>query len=291
MAKTTNGKKKRTAAALAGTLSAFAKEEVLPLSPPAAESIPSEKTSTPDQLAEAKPEETSATPEAFEPKRESPEREAPTPPHANEESAFEELKTRVSHIIRRGQLEISLECSGEALRSRIETWLEGISRLEDNRMSRRRAELTRWFAACLEGLSEPEFQTFCQRWARYCAGLGFELWWLLDNKLKNSPLRPNLEGLALDYIEHYRQAEEIRADIDLFKTYLTWQQDPARSAEYESLNQTLFIRLSHQGLISPPPVEIYLDSAETREAYVRQALLNAAEQDTATFLVALAETM
>lgn len=77
-------------------------------------------------------------------------------------------------------------------------------------------------------------------------------------------------------------------DLELLQAYEKWQQNFERS-DYQPLNRKLFVTLCQQGIIPPPPVDIYIASEKTRWAYARQALQQALRYHTATVLTTLVE--
>ncbi len=280
MAKSTDGKKKRTAAALAGTLSAFTEAETdapeaetdgeSPPEPAADQPVPKKGRATAKPKPAAK---TAARSEA-----------PPDPPRPADSSRIEGLKAGLSRIARRQESDADI--SAETLRTLIESWLAAC--LEQAPPSPEWVALVQTFPAGLETWPESALRTFYHHWRQYCTRIGFELSWLVEDALKNSPLKPKLQRLALDYIAVYQRAQPVRAEIRLFERYLAWRQDLAQP-RYRSLNQTLFVRLSYKEVIPPPPPDIYMAATEAREAYIRQALLKAADRDRATFLATLAE--
>ena len=269
MAKTNSGKKEKTAMALADTLSAFANQE-------------SDETVSIVDAAEAPPE-TSETTQADQSSdaEESPSTSKTKSPEKVVRSGGG-LRAKISNLMMLDQPQPSLEVSGEELRARLKAWLENLS-LRGKKPDKQQAALIKWFLLYLESFSLAELELFGQQWAQHCTGLGFELWWLLDDTLRNSTFKPHLERIALNYIESYRQTEQIQEDVDLFKIYTIWLKNLDKP-EYKGLNQTLFVTLSNQGLIPAPPHDIWFASENTRDSHIRQALLNAAEKDTDTFL-------
>ena len=291
MAKSTQDKKKRTSAALAGTLNAFTEAEAQETETEAQESEaeteaePTPSSKTDPAVSKPKPKaKPKRTPKTTAPSKPQPEQPAPvtTEPIPTEKSRLEAVKASLNRLTRRTQ-----QLGAETLPGLIESWLasviaQGLSRPEWE-------SLIPSFVADLKTWPEPTQQTFYQQWQQYCTSLNFELSWLVEDQLKNSPLKAKLQALALAYLADYQRAQAIQTDTQLFKRHLAWRQTLAQP-KHRSLNQTLFVRLSYHKLIPPPPPEIYLAAEETRAAYIRRMLLRAAERDLVTFLTVLAET-
>lgn len=295
MAKSTQDKKKRTSAALAGTLNAFTEAEAqeteteVQESETETEAEPTSSSKTDPAVSKPKPKvkpkrttKTTASSEA------QPEQPAPiaTELASTEKSRLEAVKASLNRLTRRTQ-RTGANMSAETLASLIENWLANVTAQGLNRPEW--ASLISSFVVDLKTWPEPTQRAFYQQWQQYCTSLNFELNWLVEDQLKNSPFKPTLQALALAYLADHQRAQAIQADTHLFKRYSAWRQALAQP-KYRSLNQTLFVRLSYHKLIPPPPPEIYLAAEETRAAYIRRMLLRAAEQDLATFLTVLAET-
>jgi hypothetical protein len=84
--------------------------------------------------------------------------------------------------------------------------------------------------------------------------------------------------------------QPINFELEHYRQYLLWQQNMT-AAKYQATNLTLFTTLIQEGLIPAPPQTIYFATKELRLAYMRQALLEAANQDVTRVMQALADSL
>jgi len=273
-------RKKRTSNALAGTLSAFnpkteqnsSTAEALLSTEPSNKPEPLDSTASPSQInvTEAKSSNTIADTSTVKQQNEAPldVKTSPTP-----KERFNQISHRLTQYLEDSEQTISHE--------QLAIWVKTL----DKRLSAQRtiqSWLTTW--------SADEITQFCQHWSAYCTGLGFDLTWVLNQKLEGTPLELELQQIALAYIPLYQQALAQHSEIANFKQVVNWRAQ-IKEADYQQLNQTLFIQLSHQQLISPPPVEVYCADEETRLAYMHKTLLKVSKEHLAEFIKALTEAL
>lgn len=125
------------------------------------------------------------------------------------------------------------------------------------------------FSAWLAGLSPKETTVFCDKVAHFCASLGFDLAWLVDDQLNGQPelKRAVEEAVALYSVTAWR-ASQVEAEVRAFMAYQQWLAHPNKQ---RALGQKLYGELIQKGLVTPTP-DLYLAPEKERVAAAARAI-------------------
>lgn len=135
--------------------------------------------------------------------------------------------------------------------------------------------VTTWLAE----LTPDEAKIFYKQLSAFCANLNFELAWLVDPQTDNDPtIETALEQAVMLYCLAQWKAEQVQDDIEEFLLFKAWVHDPADD-DYEDLNQKVFAKLLEKGLASNPPAELFMASAEERQAHFVGIIQEVIEKD------------
>lgn len=130
--------------------------------------------------------------------------------------------------------------------------------------------LTTWLA----GLSDKEMAAFSEKVARFAASLGFDLEWLVNDKVNDYPeLKQTIEeSVALYSIAAWR-ASNVQQEVRAFLAFQAWLANPAKN---RALGQKLYSALVQQGLVMTSP-DLYLATEKERMGEAVRAIKQAAE--------------
>ena len=142
------------------------------------------------------------------------------------------------------------------------------------------------FAAWLATLSPQETEAFCDEVARFTASLGFDLAWLVDDKLNGQPeLKQAIEDAVALYSIAAWRANTVQSRVRAFLAFQQWLAYPNR---HRALGQKLYGELVRQGLVMTSP-DLYLAPEKERTAAAIRAIKELAEAKPAAFNAVLAE--
>ena len=138
------------------------------------------------------------------------------------------------------------------------------------------ADLSDWVAT----LSARERERLVRRLSDQCRALGFELAWLVDERIPREWRRSLEDTVALCALAAWnaRRAQPLAA-------YLAWGRAPQRR-DQRAFAATLYARLVEAGLVTPQPTWLLAPERERRQLIAR-AIRDAAAADPAAFLAAL----
>jgi hypothetical protein len=144
------------------------------------------------------------------------------------------------------------------------------------------------FAVWLSELSDKELAGFTQRVAQFCASLSFDLAWLTDPQVSHEPeIKKAVEDAVLLYSVTVWRANNVQQDVQAFLAYQAWRAHPSR---HNSFGQQLLSNLIQRGAVPVTP-ELYLAPEKERLTYALAAIRKVAEEDHATFHVALRQVV
>ncbi len=135
------------------------------------------------------------------------------------------------------------------------------------------AEFTAW----LQGLADEDLGNFVQELSAFCTGQGFELDWLVDPKVTGELKRAMEETVGLYCLTVWKCR-----DLQPFVAYRAWLADPGKK-ENQAFAQRLYSRLIAAGLATAKP-DLWWAPEQERQAYVAQAMEDAAAQDSKSFV-------
>ena len=148
------------------------------------------------------------------------------------------------------------------------------------------ASLRTW----LQQLPEKEEQAFIDQVAAFCTERGFELPWVVEHRLEPYPeLAQAAEQVVLHYCRACHQAAVAQQDLDVYKTLLAFEDNPANSKTHE-FGYKLFAKVIEAGLTSVSMSEYLLAAPKAQRQYMLRAIHEAAERHREAFIRLLKET-
>lgn len=165
------------------------------------------------------------------------------------------------------------------LAKKFKEWVSGAS-LDQTQLYAGLPTAAEGFAAWLAALSPQETEAFCDKVARFTASLGFDLAWLVDDKLDDQPeLKQAIEqAVALYSIAAWR-ANTVQRQM---RAFLAFQQWLAKPSQNRALGQKLYSQLIKQGLVLTSP-DLYLATEKERQAEAVRAIKQVAADKPAAF--------
>ena len=141
------------------------------------------------------------------------------------------------------------------------------------------ASLCTW----LQELPKKEGQTFIDQVTAFCTERGFELPWVVEHRLEPYPeLAQAAEQVVLHYCRACHQAAAAQQDLDVYKTLLAFEDNPANSKTHE-LGYKLFAKVIEAGLTSVSMSEYLLTAPTAQHQYMLRAIREAAERHREAF--------
>jgi hypothetical protein len=174
------------------------------------------------------------------------------------------------------------------LAKKFKEWIASASLKQQARLSDGMPAAAEGFTAWLAALSPRETEAFCDKVARFCASLGFDLAWLVDDKLNGQPeLKQAVEDAVALYSIAAWRANGVQVQVRAFLAFQQWLAQPSR---HRALGQKLYSELVKQGLVLTSP-ELYLATEKERTAEAIRAIKEVAETKPAAFNVVLYDTV
>ncbi|NJP04565.1 MAG: hypothetical protein HC837_02490 [Chloroflexaceae bacterium] len=125
----------------------------------------------------------------------------------------------------------------------------------------------------------------------FCANLGFELSWLLDDTLEKDPeIEREARQVVIAYCTACWHAAQSYNDFELFKTMQEIEKQ-AFTREHKSLSRRLFTELVKRDMAASVPAELFVASEKERQEHMANAIRQAAETDREAFKAVLKEVM
>ena len=183
------------------------------------------------------------------------------------------------------------------LTGRVASWRDRITGRPHQDM---RSQFHAWMAkACadeaslctwLQTLPEKEGQAFIDQVTAFCTERGFELPWVVEHRLEPYPeLAQAAEQVVLHYCRACHQAAVAQQDLDVYKTLLAFEDNPANSKTHE-FGYKLFAKVIEAGLTSVSMSEYLLAAPKAQRQYMLRAIHEAAERHREAFIRLLKET-
>lgn len=136
-----------------------------------------------------------------------------------------------------------------------------------------------WFAA----LTAEQFKLLRSELTTFCAGLGFDLLWLVDQTaFKPATLEEAGKTIVTHYCRAVRAAVLVHDDINALQRYQAFLANPS-SKENLAFAQQLFARLVDEKIAPTATPELLMAEEKERQTFVVQAIQTAAEQNNVVF--------
>ncbi len=140
-------------------------------------------------------------------------------------------------------------------------------------------ELRKWLA----GLAEEPFADFTSHVAAFATSVGFELEWLVRGEFGKMPhLAGTAQQVVLNYLRACQQAAVIQAELDPFRAYREYTQNPD-SRKNRIYGEQLLDRLLQAGLTSVSLSDFLGATSKAKQEQIFQANQLAAEKDPVAF--------
>jgi diadenosine tetraphosphatase ApaH/serine/threonine PP2A family protein phosphatase len=176
------------------------------------------------------------------------------------------------------------------LTGRVGNWRNRLTRRQPQDM---RQQFHAWIAkACadeaslctwLQQLPEKEEQAFIDQVAAFCTARGFELPWVVEHRLEPYPeLAQTAEQVVLHYCRACHQAVAAQQDLDVYKTLLAFEHNPA-DGKAQGFGHKLFAKVIEEGLTSVSMSEYLLAAPKEQQQYMVRAIREAAKTNHAVF--------
>ncbi len=135
------------------------------------------------------------------------------------------------------------------------------------------------FRGWVSTASLAELAPFTEQVANFCRSLNFELIWVINPNLNIDPqLKESLAEVVTLYCLAHWHAIQAQDNIRVFAIFNNWQNNPM-TKEHQALSQRLFARLVEKKLIPEPPPSLFLAPEAERQAYIIEAIRQAAAKD------------
>ncbi|MEZ4556979.1 MAG: hypothetical protein R2854_11135 [Caldilineaceae bacterium] len=169
------------------------------------------------------------------------------------------------------------------LRTRAESLFQGLNDKQpapDARQFRAWAALTfadaRQIRAWLDALSDDQIGALTGHLDGFCRDMGFELVWLLDDRLADMPqMGARLSQVAELYIRAAFQAVAVQGEVDIFRVRQRLLAEPQNRAD-RKLREQLFGKLVEQDLSDVSISAHMAASAQDRQRQISAAIQHAA---------------
>jgi hypothetical protein len=142
----------------------------------------------------------------------------------------------------------------------------------------------------LQTLPEKEGQAFIDQVTAFCTDRGFELPWVVGHRLERYPeLAQAAEQVVLHYCRACHQAAAAQQDLDVYKTLLAFEDNPANNKTHEFAYK-LFAKVIEAGLTSVSMSDYLLAAPKAQRQYMLRAIHEAAEKHREALIRLLKET-
>jgi hypothetical protein len=141
------------------------------------------------------------------------------------------------------------------------------------------AELTKW----LIDLGDQPFADFTSHVATFATSVGFELEWLVRGEFGKMPhLAGTAQQVVINYLRACQQAAAAQSELDPFRTYREYTQNPD-SRKNRVYGEHLLDHLLQAGLTTVSLSDFLGATSKAKQEQVLQAIQSAAEKDPAAF--------
>ncbi len=135
----------------------------------------------------------------------------------------------------------------------------------------------------LTELSDEGLQSFTEHVGRFCADMGFELSWLVEQQFdKNPKLAQDVGQVVLHYCRACRQAAGAQEELDPYKQLLSFEQNPS-SKRSQVFGEKLFAKVVEAELTSQSMPTYLAASPKERAELMIEGIREAAVRDSESF--------
>jgi hypothetical protein len=135
----------------------------------------------------------------------------------------------------------------------------------------------------VQGLSPEGLQAFAEHLAAFCADMGFELSWVVQQQFATHPALAQLsETVVVQYCRACQQATAAQDELELYKTLRAFEHNPA-SKKTQAFGQKLFAKVVEAGLTSVSMPEYLLAAPHEQQQTMVQAIREAAQTNPTVF--------
>ena len=159
-------------------------------------------------------------------------------------------------------------------------WMSNIKVTEEE------APVQQW----VQTLSDEGLQAFTKHLGTFCADMGFELTWLVQNQLvQNRALAQSAQQIVMNYCCACYQAATTQDDIEVYKQYQAFLQNPS-SRQGRDFGQRLFAKVVESNLVSTSMADLK-GTAEEQQQRLMEAINEASAKDHEAFMQAIKEVV
>lgn len=145
--------------------------------------------------------------------------------------------------------------------------------------------------AWLTGLSPEAASALVDQLADFCANLGFELPWLIDEQMDKDPeINQEATAVVTSYCRACWRAAQSYNDFELFKVIGEIEHSPFARKNQE-LARRLFGELVKREMAASVPPELFLASEKERQEHMATAIKQAAETNRDKFKTVLKDVL
>ena len=135
----------------------------------------------------------------------------------------------------------------------------------------------------VQGLSPEGLQAFTDHLAAFCHDMGFELEWVVQQRLETQPeLAQTFARVVSHYCRACQQAAAAQDELDVYKTLQAFENNPG-SRKTQAFGQKLFAKVVEAGLTSVSMSEYVSAAPKEQQQYMVRAIREAAKTNPAVF--------
>jgi hypothetical protein len=135
----------------------------------------------------------------------------------------------------------------------------------------------------VQGLSTEALEAFTDHVSAFCAEMGFELSWVVQQRLDAQPdLARAFEKVVLDYCRACREAAAAQGELEVYKTLQAFEANPS-GRKTQAFGQKLFAKVVEAGLTSVSMPEYLMATPKEQQQHMVRAIREAAKAHGATF--------
>ena len=137
--------------------------------------------------------------------------------------------------------------------------------------------------AWVQGLSKEGLQAFTEHVSAFCAEMGFELAWVVQQQLVTHPeLAQAFTQVVLHYCRACHAAAVAQDELEGYKTLQAFERNPS-SRKTQAFGHKLFAKVVEAGLTSVSMSEYLMATPKEQQQYMVRAIREAAQAHSAAF--------
>ncbi|ETW99597.1 MAG: hypothetical protein ETSY1_14395 [Candidatus Entotheonella factor] len=136
----------------------------------------------------------------------------------------------------------------------------------------------------LQALSDEGLKAYTKHLSRFCTDMGFELTWLVDQKLekRDAQLAQTAKQIVLHYCQACQQAASCQEALEAHKQLASLEQNPS-GRRNRTFGEKLLAKLVDAELVTTLPTEFLGATAAERQQLIAEAINEASSKDQVTF--------